>query len=186
MTRRVDPDELEALLSAGEPPEGGCAPGHAERADFRIVRDGTWLYHGSPIGRKALVGLFASVLMRDAAGDYWLVTPVEKVRVEVDDAPFLAVEMRVKGRGEDQALSFRTNVGEEIAAGPEHPIRMRPRPESGEPAPYLALRDRLDALISRAVYYDMVELGVEREIGAQRSLGVWSGGAFFALGALEE
>ncbi len=157
-------------------PEGFCGD-----IDMRIARDGTWFYQGTPIGRKPLVKLFSTILARDGAGDYWLTTPVERARIQVEDAPFLAVEMRVEGAGEGQWLSFRTNVDDWIDAGPEHAITPRPRPESGELAPYLHVRGNLEALIARAVYYDLVALGVEREVNGVAELGVWSGGVFLAL-----
>lgn len=154
--------------------------------DIRIARDGTWFYHGSPIGRKPLVKLFSSVLQRDEAGDYWLVTPVEKARIQVDDAPFTAVEMTVAGTGQAQTLSFRTNIDEILTAGPDHPIRVEIAPETLEPSPYILVRDNLEALIGRAVFYDMVEIGVETISDGERTLGIWSGGVFFPIGALED
>ena len=150
--------------------------------DIRIGRDGTWFYHGSPIGRKPLVKLFASVLQRDESGDYWLITPAEKARIRVDDAPFTAVEMIVSGSGEAQTLSFRTNIDEILIAGPDHPIRVDIDPGTDEPAPYLRVRGGLEALIVRAVFYDLVEIGVEHEVDGKRVLGVWSDGAFFTIG----
>lgn len=150
--------------------------------EMRIARDGTWFYQGTPIKRERLVRLFASVLMRDEAGDYWLKTPVEKARIQVEDAPFLAVEMTVEGEGTDQRLIFRTNLGEEVAAGPEHPLRIEEDPESGEPSPYVALRGGLEALLTRPVFYELAQLAVPDETSPDR-LGVWSGGAFFALGS---
>ena len=154
--------------------------------DIRIGRDGTWFYHGSPIGRKPLVKLFASVLQRDDVGDYWLITPVEKARIRVDDAPFTAVEMTVAGSGIAQTLSFRTNIDETVVAGPDHPIRVEIDPKTGEPAPYVHVREGLDALIVRAVFYDLVEIGVERTVDAQAMLGVWSNGAFFPIGPVQD
>lgn len=148
--------------------------------DIRIAADGTWFHEGGPIGRKKLVKLFASVLERDAAGDYWLVTPVERARIRVDDAPFIALAMQVTGKGRDQRLKFRTNIDEEVTADAAHPLEFRPRP-SGEPAPYLSLGGGLTALVSRAVYYDLVELGVEQEQDGETQFGVWSGGEFFAF-----
>jgi hypothetical protein len=150
--------------------------------DLRIARDGTWFYHGSPIGRKPLVKLFASVLRRDAAGDYWLVTPAERCRIRVDDAPFTAVELSVARPGPNQELSFRTNIDEIVIAGPDHPIRVVVDPATGEPAPYVLVRDGLEALIVRAVFYDLVDLAVAREVAGARLLGVWSGGGFFPIG----
>jgi hypothetical protein len=156
--------------------------------DFGIAigRDGTWYYHGSPIGRKPLVKLFASVLRRDDAGDYWLITPVERGRIVVENAPFTAVEITAEGRDRDQVLRFRTNLDDEVEAGPEHPLRVDHDPESGAPSPYVHVRDRLEALILRPVYYHLVELGVEERVGGQPAFGVWSNGLFFALGTVQE
>ena len=154
--------------------------------DMRIGRDGTWFYHGSPIGRKPLVKLFAGVLHRDDDGEYWLETPVEKCRIRVDDAPFTAVEMFVDGAGRDQRISFRTNLDEKVIADGAHPIRVAHDVETSEPSPYVWLRDGLEALIVRAVFYDLVELGEEAEIDGQIVLGVWSCGQYFPIGPVEE
>lgn len=155
------------------------APSAADEAyDIRIARDGTWFYQGSPIGRRGLVRLFASVLRRDEAGDYWLITPAERGRIQVDDAPFTAVELTVAGEGPDQALTFRTNIDEMVTAGPDHPIRVAVNPDTGEPAPYILVREGLEALIVRSVYYELVERSVEGQDGR---IGVWSQGAFFPL-----
>ena len=161
---------------------GSSNQGFRGDIDMRIARDGTWFYHGSAIDRKPLVALFASVLLRDEAGDYWLNTPAEKCRIQVEDAPFLAVEMSVTGSGREQSLTFRTNVDENVTAGPEHPIRVVSAPVTKEPAPYIHVRGGLDALIARAVFYDLVEIAIEQEIDGEKQLGVWSGGAFFPLG----
>lgn len=150
--------------------------------DIRIARDGTWFHQGTPIGRKALVRLFASVLRREADGAYWLVTPVERGRVIVDDAPFTAVELAASGTGGDQVLRFRTNIDDWVEAGADHPIRVAEAPDSGEPSPYILVRDGLEALIARSVYYHLVELAVEREEGGGTVLGVWSKETFFPLG----
>ncbi|MCE2509766.1 MAG: DUF1285 domain-containing protein [Alphaproteobacteria bacterium] len=149
---------------------------------IRIARDGTWYYEGSPIARPALVRLFSTVLKRDADGVYWLETPVEKGRVEVEDAPFTAVELAVAGRSRDRVLQFRTNVDTWIEAGPDHPIRVTEDPQTREPRPYLLVRDGLEALIVRSVYYELVALGVEEKA----TFGVWSKNAFFALGPAGE
>jgi len=148
---------------------------------MRIARDGTWFYRGSPIGRKALVKLFATVLRRDEAGDYWLVTPVERGRVIVDDAPFVAVEMDARGRGKSQVLSFRTNVDRWVEAGPEHPIRVAEAPDSGEPRPYILTGNGLEALILRPVFYHLADAAVEERHRGRNALGVWSNGTFFPL-----
>jgi hypothetical protein len=152
--------------------------------DMRIARDGTWYYRGTPIGRKPLVKLFSTVLRRDEAGDFWLVTPVERGRILVDDAPFTAVECVAEGRGADQVLRFRTNLDHWVEAGPDHPIRVDQAPETDAPSPYIEIRDRLDALILRSVYYQLVELAVERRLDGEDYLGLWSKGSFFPLGPL--
>ncbi len=152
---------------------------------MRIARDGTWFYLGTPIGRKPLVQLFSSILKRE--GDrFFLVTPVEKVGITVEDAPFVAVDFAASGTGRDQCLSFTTHVGDTVAAGPEHPLRFARDPSSGAPAPYLYVRAPgggvLEALIDRKSFYRLVELGVEHE----GRFGVWSGGGFFAMMSLDE
>jgi hypothetical protein len=150
--------------------------------DMRIARDGTWFYRGTPINRKPLVKLFSTVLRRES-GEYWLVTPVERGRILVDDAPFTAVEVTASGRGPDQELTFRTNLDDFVMAGPDHPIRVSYHRESGEPSPYVLVRAGLEALILRAVFYHLVDLAELREVDGSEQLGVWSRGEFFALGA---
>lgn len=174
----------DAAPPAGPDMSGETGPYLCGDIDIRIGRDGTWFYHGSPIGRKPLVKLFASVLRRDETGDYWLQTPVEKARIQVDDAPFVAVEMTVEGTGRDQCLSFRSNLDESVRAGPDHPLRFAFDDATGEPAPYIAMRPGLEALIARAVFYDLVDLAEEDP--NTHMLGVWSGGVFFVLGPTEE
>jgi hypothetical protein len=149
--------------------------------DMRIARDGTWFYRGSPIGRPALVKLFASVLRREPDGCYWLVTPVERGWIEVEDVPFLAVALTVTGDGREQQLIFQTNLDDIVTAGPDHPLRVETA-ASGEPAPYILVRDRLEARITRPVFYDLVELGSEERVEDTVQFGVWSGGRFFQLG----
>jgi uncharacterized protein len=151
--------------------------------DMRIARDGAWSYRGSPIGRPALVKLFASVLRREPDGGYWLVTPPERGRIEVEDVPFLAVALTVTGDGRGQQLIFRTNLDDIVTAGPDHPLRVETA-ASGEPAPYILIRDRLEARIVRPVFYDLVELGSEERVEDAAQFGVWSGGKFFRLGEL--
>jgi hypothetical protein len=178
-----DPNALSSLLLS-RPQDGDEQCG-----DFgiRIAQDGTWFYHGSPIGRKPLVRLFSSVLRRDEAGDYWLVTPVEKGRIVVDDAPFTAVELTATGAGPAAVLSFRTNIDDTVEAGSEHPIRVAEDPRTGEPRPYILVKDRLEALILRPVYYQLVELGaVEADGTGAARFGVWSKGMFFPLGRLDQ
>ncbi len=154
--------------------------------DMRIAVDGTWFYRGSPIGRKPLVKLFASVLQIDGKGQYWLITPVEKGRIEVDDVPFVAVEMTVDGSGKDQTLTMRTNLDDIVTVNDEHPLRVEQDPATGEPRPYVMIRNGLEARVNRPVFYDLVELGVEREIDGVRTLGVWSASAFFVIGPMPD
>jgi len=149
--------------------------------EMRISRDGTWFYRGSPIGRPALVKLFASVLRREPDGRYWLVTPAERGRIEVEDVPFLAVALVVQGEGPEQQLIFRTNLDDIVTAGPENPLRVETA-ASGEPAPYILVRDDLEARLARSVFYDLVELGKEEPIEETSQFGVWSRGRFFRLG----
>jgi hypothetical protein len=148
--------------------------------DIRIARDGTWFYHGSPITRKPLVKLFASVLRRNSDGSYWLVTPAERVRIRVDDAPFVAVALDVEGEGRSARLTFTTNLDDTVTAGINNPIRVAFHPATEEPSPYLRVRGDLEALISRPVYYELVARGETQG----SSFGVWSDGAFFALGEM--
>jgi hypothetical protein len=146
---------------------------------LKIGRDGTWYYEGSPIRRESLVRLFASVLRLDEDGRYWLVTPVEKVPIEVEDAPFLAVEMRIEGEGRGQRLTFRTNLDEAVTAGPEHPLRFRGE-RDGSFTPLVLVRAGLEAKIARSVYYDLVTAAAGQANGAP---GVWSAGTFFPFPA---
>jgi hypothetical protein len=152
---------------------------------IRIAGDGAWFHEGTPIQRMPLVKLFASVLKRDEAGDYWLITPAERGRIQVDDAPFVAVEVTRTGAGEDQKLTFRTNLDECVDAGPDHPIRIEPSGLSQEPQPYIVVRDRLDALISRSVFYELVQLAEERPTPEGIEFGVWSARTFFPLGTID-
>jgi hypothetical protein len=158
---------------------------------FLIRRDGTWLYRGSPIERKELVCLFASVLRRDAEGAWWLHTPAERGRIEVEDAPFVAVELDWGGDGRQQKLSFRTNTDQVITAGPDHPIRMSHDLLTCEPTPYILLRKGdgthdIEARVNRVVYYELVALAVPEYVGPHLMLGVWSSGLFFPLGFMPE
>ncbi len=181
------PSGLEAIAGAvkpqgrkGPPPVHLWNPPYCGDLDIRIAADGTWYYLKTPIGRPALVRLFASVIKRE--GDkYFLVTPVEKIGITVDDAPFLAVEMAVETQAGSRVLNFRTNVDEWVACGPEHALRFEPEPGTGGLKPYLHVRRDLWALVTRALFYDLVELGEEREVDGTRMLGVSSGGAFFAM-----
>ena len=168
------------------PPVHLWNPEYCGEIDMRLARDGTWYYMGSPIGRKRLVKLFASVLRLDDDGKFYLVTPVEKIGITVEDAPFVAVEADLHGEGVDQVVVFRTNVGDEIIADKDHPIRVDVDGDTGEPSPYVMVRDGLEALISRSVFYQLVDAGEERKINGQICLGLQSSGIFFEIGTLEE
>jgi hypothetical protein len=154
------------------------------RYAIRIGRDGTWYYQGSPIRRMELVRLFSTVLRREANGEFWLVTPAERGRIEVEDAPFVAVEVTVKGEGRDQALVFRTNLDHTVTAGFENPIRVDQDPETGEPQPYIRVKQGLEAKIARPVFYELVERGEQRQTEGGTQVGIWSKGEFFTLGSL--
>ncbi|WP_308725685.1 DUF1285 domain-containing protein [Metapseudomonas otitidis] len=175
--------DLLAQLPKGKglPPVHLWNPDFCGDIDMRIARDGTWYYLGSPIGRKPMVRLFSSIIRRDG-DDYFLVTPVEKVGITVEDAPFVAISVEVSGEGERQVLRFVTHVEDEVEAGAEHPIRVVIDPVTQEPSPYVHVRANLEALIHRNVFYQLVELAVVREIDGRRWLGVWSGGEFFPIG----
>ena len=165
----------------GLPPVERWNPPDRGPLDMRIAADGTWSYFGSAIERPALVRLFSSILRRD--GDrYVLVTPAEKFGIVVDDVPFLAVELEAAGDGHAQRLVFRTNVDDTTVAGPEHPLRVEINPVTGEPRPYIHVRGGLEALVTRSVFYELVNLSETRDTELGPMLGVWSEGVFFPLG----
>ena len=154
--------------------------------DMRIARDGTWYYKGTPINRKELVCLFASVLKREPDGGYLLETPAERGRIEVEDAPFIAIELAWRdcdcGDGAPrQCLTFRTNCDEVVTADADHPIRLQFDPRTREPRPYITIRPGLEARINRAVFYELVALAVTERIEGRDVLGVWSEGVFFPI-----
>ncbi len=154
--------------------------------DMRIAADGTWFYMGTPIGRHALVKLFASILRKDPER-YVLVTPVERVGIQVEDAPFIAVEMAMHGAGDSQSISFRTNVDDVVQVGPDHPLRFE-RDAEGGLKPYVRVRGDLWALVKRALMYDLAELGVEQPAadGGEAQFGVRSNGGFFPMARVSE
>jgi len=164
----------------GPPPVHLWNPPFCGDLDMRIARDGTWFYLGTPIGRKGLVKLFSSIIRRDGE-DYFLVTPVEKVGITVDDAPFVAVDFEVEGDGAQQVLTFTTQVDDQVAAGPDHPIRVERDPETGEPSPYVLVRANLEALIDRKSFYRLVDIGTNETRDGVDWFGLWSGGVFFAI-----
>ena len=157
------------------PPVDKWNPSHCGDSEMRIARDGTWYHQGSPIGRPAMVRLFSTILRREPDGRFVLVTPVEKLDIEVEDAPFVAVELKAEGEGGSASLAFRLNTGDLVVAGPEHPLRF----ESGTqgPHPYLQVRAGVDALVARPVYYELAELA----LASGPPAGLWSGGAFFPM-----
>ncbi len=169
-----------AAAQKGAPPVHLWNPPFCGDLDMRIARDGTWFYQGSPIGRKGLVKLFSSILRKDG-DDYFLVTPVEKVGIQVEDAPFVAIDFEASGMGADQFLTFLTHVDDEVAAGPEHPIRVVRDLESGEPSPYVLIRANLEALIDRKSFYRLVDLGTTETVDGTDWFGLWSGGQFFGI-----
>jgi hypothetical protein len=179
---------LEALTrAAAESGEAGARPVEKWNPPYcgdigmKIRRDGAWIYQGSPIGRIALVKLFASILRKDDDGKTYLVTPAEKVDVEVEDAPFLAVEMAVSGEGRNQTLTFRTNVDDVVTVDAGHPLRFEQSEPDGGLKPYVLVRGRLEALCTRAVYAELVELAVTKD-GEGDEVGVWSGGKWWGMG----
>ena len=169
-----------ATKKGGLPPVHLWNPPFCGDLDIRIARDGTWFYLGTPIGRAPLVRLFSTILKREE-GKYFLVTPVEKVGITVDDAPFVAVDFTVTGEGREQGLTFETNVGDLAVAGPEHPIRVTRDAATGEPAPYVMIRAGLEALIDRKSFYRLAEIGTHHTKDGVSWFGLWSGGVFFGL-----
>ncbi|SIQ21721.1 hypothetical protein SAMN05880590_102629 [Rhizobium sp. RU35A] len=170
----------------GLPPVERWNPPFCGDLDMEIRADGTWFYLGTPIGRPALVRLFSTVLRKDEDGRTYLVTPVEKVGIRVEDAPFLAVEMTVAEREGEPVLTFRTNVGDVVEAGAENPLRFVTEGEEGQLKPYLLVRGRLEALVSRAVMYDLVALGENVSVEGRAMFAVRSGGAIFPVMPADE
>ncbi|MEC3911132.1 DUF1285 domain-containing protein [Sphingobium sp. CR2-8] len=158
------------------PPVEKWNPDHCGDSEMRIARDGTWFHQGSPIGRETMVRLFSSILRREADGSHVLVTPVEKLSIEVEDAPFVAVELKSEGEARDRTLAFRLNSGDIVTAGPDHGLTLRETPDG--PHPYLHVRGGMEALVGRSVYYELMNLALDE--GGDR-VGLWSDGAFFPL-----
>lgn len=167
----------EARKARGLPPVHLWNPPFCGDIDMRIAQDGTWVYMNSPIGRKPLVQLFASVLRRDPDEKYYLVTPVEKVGIRVDDAPFTAVRMRMEGSGQSQVIRFETNVDDEVTVDDAHPLRFAVEAGTDGLKPYVMVRAGLEALVSRALFYDLAAAGTV--VGEW--FGVWSSGQFFPM-----
>ncbi|OOY21632.1 proteophosphoglycan precursor [Thioclava sp. DLFJ5-1] len=172
-------DAAKKASKKGPPPVHLWDPPFCGDLDMEIRRDGTWFYLGTPIGREALVRLFSSILKLED-GKYYLVTPVEKVGIRVEDAPFIAVDFTTEGEGDDQTIRFTTNVGDVVLADAEHAIRVK-HSEDGEPRPYLHVRRGLEALIDRKSFYRLVDLAVTREHEGEAWTGVISAGSFFPI-----
>jgi hypothetical protein len=158
------------------PPVDKWNPDHCGDSEMRITRDGTWFHQGSPIGRETMVRLFSSILRREPDGSHVLVTPVEKLDIAVEDAPFVAVEVKSEGEGRDRTLAFQIKNGDIVTAGPDHALVLRETPDG--PHPYLHVRGGMEALVGRSVYYELMNLALEE--GGDR-IGLWSDGAFFPL-----
>lgn len=187
LSKAGDTRGLEALISRaaragkGLPPVERWNPDFCGDLDMEIRRDGTWFYLGTPIGRMPLVQLFSTVLRKDADGRTYLVTPVEKVGIRVVDAPFVAVEMNARGEGDGQVITFRTNVGDVVEAGPDHPLRFVDEDDTGGLKPYVLVRGRLEALVARPVMYELVGYGEEIEIDGRLMFAVRSGGEVYPI-----
>ena len=187
LTRAGDTAGLSALIARATPAGKGLPP--VERwnpefcgdLDMEIKADGTWFYLGTPIGRMPLVQLFSTVLRKDADGKTYLVTPVEKVGIRVVDAPFVAVEMDVSGHGDEQIVTFRTNVGDVVEAGPEHRLRFVDEDATGGLKPYVLVRGRLEALVARPVMYELVEHGEEIDVDGRLMFAVRSKGEIYPI-----
>lgn len=173
-------DQVKTASKKGPPPVHLWNPAYCGEMDMRIARDGTWFHEGTPIGRAPLVKLFAGILKLEE-GRYYLVTPVEKLGIQVEDAPFVAVDFSVSGEGDSQEITFTTNVGDEAVAGPDHPIRVTRDAETGEPSPYVMIRRGLEARIDRKSFYRLVEMGETAPHEGEDWFGVRSGGLFFPV-----
>ena len=187
LTRAADTAGLSALIGRatragkGLPAVERWNPDFCGDLDMEIKADGTWFYLGTPIGRAPLVQLFSTVLRKDADGRTYLVTPVEKVGIRVADAPFVAVEMDVSGRGDAQTITFRTNVGDVVEVGPQHPLRFVDEDATGGLKPYVLVRGRLEALVARPVMYELVEYGEEVSVDGVSMFSVRSGGEVYPI-----
>ena len=169
-----------ATKGRGLPPVHLWDPPFCGDLDIRIARDGTWFYLGTPIGRFNLIKLFSSILRKDGE-KYFLITPVEKVGIVVDDAPFLGIDFTVSGSDKDQVICFETNVGDYAKLSAENPIRVIRNEKTEEPSPYILIRNGLEALIDRKSFYRLVELGTQEKVDGKNWFGVFSSGTFFPI-----
>jgi uncharacterized protein len=168
-----------AVSGANLPPVESWNPPYRGHSQMRITRDGRWIHEGSQINRETMVRLFSSILRKEADGSFCLVTPGERLTIDVDDAPFVAVEVKSSGEGQDRTLAFRLNTGDLVIAGPDYPLRFALL--AGEPSPYLMVRGGMEALIARSVFYELAEFALAEDA---EPLGVWSEGTFFAMDTL--
>ncbi|OED42996.1 hypothetical protein ACH42_11295 [Endozoicomonas sp. (ex Bugula neritina AB1)] len=187
MSEKTSPESIVGSLqhlpkNKGLPPVHSWNPPFCGDIDMRIHRDGSWYYNGSEITRPAMVRLFSTVLRRDEDNCYYLVTPVEKVRIQVDDAPFVITGMTQRGGSAGNEFVFTTNVGDEVILNQNHPLRVEEDAQTGEPSPYIRVRDRLDGLLHRNVFYQLVDLASEQPSTEKTELVVISQGHSFSLG----
>ena len=166
----------------GQRPVEKWNPDYCGEMDMVIKADGSWWHEGARITRRGLVDLFASILRKDEDGETYLVTPVEKIKIEVEHGHFVAVRVDVEGEGEDQRVFFTTNLDDVIEAGAENPIRVETDSKTLEPSPFVTVRGRLEASLNRPVFYELVENAIERDTPDGKQLGIWAGGQFFPLG----
>ncbi|HKT17345.1 MAG TPA: DUF1285 domain-containing protein [Stellaceae bacterium] len=182
MTSDADDEPgLARIGAAVAAPPDSARPRDCGHFEIRIDRNGSWFYRGTPINRMSLARLFSTVLQRDAAGAYWLITPAECGRITVEDAPFLAVELERRGGARDQVLIFHTNLGDSVSLDAAHPLRIEIEPSNRGPRPYILVRNGLEARVVRPVFYELVELAGEERVGQTTRFGVWSKGTFFPL-----
>jgi hypothetical protein len=175
-------ETLDAEARKSYPPVHLWDPANVGEIDIRIAADGTWYHEGDPILRPALVRLFSTVLRKDDDGRHYLVTPAERLAIEVDVAPLYVSEMYREGEGDDQTLVFRTHTGDVAPLDEAHPLRVPVDPETGEPTPLVLVRDRLEGILARSVFYDLVDIAEEREIDGVAVQGVMSAGRFHVIG----
>lgn len=178
-------DVLQRLASSAErlAYNADWNPSQSGDSDMRIARDGRWFYQGSEIKRAALIQLFSRLLRREGE-QYFLITPVEKLSITVEDAPFVSINIAVQGAGADQVVYVTTNLADTVSIGPEHPLRVDTDPYSQEPSPYVSIGDNLAVLLQRSDFYQLVEYSEERTVDGQQVLGVLSQGTFYILGVL--
>lgn len=172
----------ETVKNPGQPPIDQWHPELSGDMDLRITRDGQWIHKGEPLAREAIVRLFSTILRREDDGEYYLVTPVEKWRIQVDDAPLLAHSLIVEGVGDDQVITLTTNVGETLEVGESHPLEVGAYPDSDEPRPIIHVRHGVDARLVTAAFYDLASHAVERNVDGEAVFGVVSHGIFYKIG----